>query len=81
MAVMAFGSLKLVMMYSHVSLLALDPNTLLITSLNGIATCPRLRFNSNANSNVNANIENKIVFRWFVFNLFQFFKKEWFITY
>jgi len=70
MAVIAFGSLKLVMMYSQVSLLAGEPNKLLTTSLNGIATCPRLRFNSNANTNVNDNIEKRIVFRLFVFNLF-----------
>lgn len=69
-AIMAFGSLKLMIMYSQVSLLALDPNKLLMTSLNGIATCPKLMFITNVNTNVNDSIEKRIVFRLLVFKLF-----------
>ena len=51
MAVIALGNLKLIIMYSQVSLLAVEPNKLLITSLNGIATCPKEIFNNKAINN------------------------------
>lgn len=70
MAVIAFGNLKLMMMYSHVSLLAGEPNKLLKTSFIGMATCPNEIFNSNDTSKSKVNIENKIVFR--VWNIYRF---------
>ena len=69
-AVIAFGSLKLMMMYSQVSLLAVAPNKLLITSLNGMATCPKEIFINKAISNSKVSIENRIVFRvWNIFDI------------
>ena len=68
MAVIALGNLKLKMMYSHVSLLAVEPNKLLKTSFKGMATCPKEMFNKNVNSNSNDNIEKRKVFR--VLNIF-----------
>ena len=69
-AVIAFGNLKLMMMYSQVSLLAGEPNKLLKTSFTGMATCPNEIFNSNDTSKSRVNIENRIVFR--VWNIYIF---------
>lgn len=63
-AVIALGNLKLKMMYSQVSLLAVEPNKLLKTSFRGMATCPKEMFNKKANSNSNDNIEKRNVFRF-----------------
>ena len=69
-AVIAFGNLKLMMMYSQVSLLADEPNKLLKTSFIGIATCPNEIFNSNVTTNKSSKNVNKIVF--LVWNIYRF---------
>ena len=68
-AVIAFGSLKFMIMYSQVSLLADEPKRLLTTSLKGMATCPKLMFNSKAKSKSKVSDIKSIEFRFCVFNL------------
>lgn len=69
-AVIALGSLKFTMIYSQVSLLVCEPKILLITSLKGIATCPKLMFNNSAKSNSNERDKKSKEFRFCVFKLF-----------
>ena len=66
-AVIAFGNLKLIMMYCQVSLLAFPPNKLLKTSFIGIEIEPKLIFKINVNININDNIKINFMFREFLF--------------